>query len=171
MRNKITSAYQAFATDLEKERTTEELQQTEDWLYEEGEDQSADIYAKRLQDLEKLVDPIESRYKDVEARERASRAVLDTIREWKRHSQKLPPSQKDAILVACDEYEKWLLDMTEQQDSLPKNKEPVLWASHIEIEADNLKMRMEGILKSKRAQPDNDSYPDEPRRVDDMQVD
>jgi len=51
----ILDTYQGFATESEKDEISNKLQQTEDWLYEDGDDESAAVYAERLQDLIKVI--------------------------------------------------------------------------------------------------------------------
>ncbi|XP_074307514.1 heat shock 70 kDa protein 16-like [Silene latifolia] len=169
MRNKILSAYQAFATESEKGVISEKLQQTEDWLYEEGEDESANVYAETLHDIKKLVDPIESRYKDEEARGRAAKYLLTTIREWQRGSHALPVSKREAVLAECSQSERWHREKTQQQESWPKNKDPVLWSSDIEKEANNLLKSLNYIKGSPHQE--NESYSDERSNRDDMEED
>ncbi|KAK9681562.1 hypothetical protein RND81_10G011100 [Saponaria officinalis] len=172
MRNKILSEYRPFATDSEREVTSEELQKTEDWLYDDGEDESANVYAKRLQDLQELVNPIERRYKDKEARAHAARVLLDVISECQRQSQSLRASEKEAVLAECGRCEQWLLEKIQQQDSWPEYEDPVLWSSDIEKEAEILKTKVNHIVKSRGSpEPCNESYFDERSRGDDMQVD
>ncbi|KAH9622248.1 hypothetical protein KSS87_011771 [Heliosperma pusillum] len=157
MRNKILSAYQAFATESEKGVISEKLQHTEDWLYEEGEDESANVYAETLHDIKKLVDPIESRYKDEEARERAARCFLDVIRKWQ--SLSLPASEREAVLAECARSEQWLQEKRQQQDSCPKNKDPVLW-------------NLNSIIRPRGSpQQEDESYSDGRSNQDDMEED
>lgn len=76
-RNKLFNTYRGFVTESEKQEISRNLQQTEEWLYEDGDVESANMYADRLQNLQKLVDPIENRYKDEEARAEAAKHLLD----------------------------------------------------------------------------------------------
>nr|GFA63416.1 heat shock 70 kDa protein 16-like [Tanacetum cinerariifolium] len=63
-RSKLSSAYRSFATDSEKEGITASLQETEDWLYEDSDDDSDEPdYTSKLDDLKKQegfknIDPI-----------------------------------------------------------------------------------------------------------------
>lgn len=43
-----------MTTDSEVEIISETLQKTEDWLYEEGDDESETVYIRRLEDLSKV---------------------------------------------------------------------------------------------------------------------
>ncbi|KAJ6427415.1 hypothetical protein OIU84_022918 [Salix udensis] len=52
MRNKdfqLSDKYQEFVTDPEREGFTAKLQETEDWLYEDGEDETKGVYIAKLE--------------------------------------------------------------------------------------------------------------------------
>ncbi|KAJ4982362.1 hypothetical protein NE237_033199 [Protea cynaroides] len=131
-RNKIFQTYRSFATDSEREGISKNLQQTEEWLYEDGDDESEKVYTSKLEGLKKMVDPIESRYKDEEARAQATRDLLQCIVDHRMAVRSLPPNERDAVINECNKAEQWLRDKTQQQDLLPKNADPILWASEIE---------------------------------------
>ncbi|XP_052175135.1 heat shock 70 kDa protein 15-like [Diospyros lotus] len=64
MRNKLQDKYHEFVTDLEKrEAFIAKLQEVEDWLYEDGEDETKGVYVAKLEELKKQGDPIEEHYK------------------------------------------------------------------------------------------------------------
>lgn len=44
------------------------------------------------------------------------------------------------IVDECNKAEQWLREKTQQQDSLPKNTDPVLWSSDIKSRAEDLEM-------------------------------
>ncbi|KAL8113861.1 hypothetical protein AgCh_020955 [Apium graveolens] len=54
MRNKLHDKYQGFVTDAEREEFLAILQQVEDWLYEDGEDETKGVYIARLEELKKV---------------------------------------------------------------------------------------------------------------------
>lgn len=163
-RNKILSTYKDFTADSEKEGICENLQQTENWLYEDGDDESADVYAERLQDLKKLVDPIESRYKDEEARLQAARNLSNLIKECQRAT--LPASERETVLAECTKYDRWLQEKIQVQDSQPKNIDPVIWSSDIEEKAKALEEWFKHRLNAK-----GNAYSDHRSTGDDMDVD
>jgi len=45
---------QEFVTDSEREGFITKLQETEDWLYEDGEDESKGVYIAKLDELKKV---------------------------------------------------------------------------------------------------------------------
>ena len=82
----LNDKYHDFVTDPEREEFTAILQQVEDWLYEDGEDETKGVYVAKLEELKKVCcctksfffscvlylnlcylqrgDPIEFRYKE-----------------------------------------------------------------------------------------------------------
>ncbi|XP_016399454.1 heat shock 70 kDa protein 4-like [Sinocyclocheilus rhinocerous] len=71
VRDKLCGIYERYVTEDESNRLTIMLEDTEIWLYEEGEDQEKDIYQDKLSELKKFGEPIEERYREHEGRPRA----------------------------------------------------------------------------------------------------
>ncbi|KAG6776856.1 hypothetical protein POTOM_016646 [Populus tomentosa] len=133
----IFSKYQSFATESERDEISINLQKTEEWLYEdEPDDESENIYNQKLEDLRKLVDPIEIRYKEDEARGKARKDLLSCIADYRMNAGSLTAGERDAVIDECNKAEKWLQEKTQQQDSLPKNVDPVLWSCEIKRKAE-----------------------------------
>ncbi|KAK4778459.1 hypothetical protein SAY86_005987 [Trapa natans] len=53
-RNKLLNTYGSFASDSEREGISMSLQQTQDWLYDEGDDEIENAYDLKLNDLKKV---------------------------------------------------------------------------------------------------------------------
>lgn len=149
MRNKLFSTYRSFASDQEREGISRSLQETEEWLYDDGDDETVNTYASKLEDLKKLVDPIENRYKDGEARAQSTRDLLQCIVEYRTAVGSLPPEQRDFIISECYKAEQWLREIAQQQDSLPKNTDPILWSGDIKRRTEDLKLKCQHILNGK----------------------
>ena len=47
--------YQEFVTDSDREALIAKLQEVEDWLYEDGEDETKGVYIAKLEELKKVV--------------------------------------------------------------------------------------------------------------------
>ncbi|GER52959.1 heat shock 70 kDa protein 16 [Striga asiatica] len=173
-RNKLLNSYRSFVTDAEKEGISSNLQQTEEWLYEDGDNESEFVYAEKLKDLQKMMDPIEYRYKDGEARAVATRHLLNSIVEYRMAAGSLPPAEKDAVIGECNKAEEWLREKTQLQDSLPKNADPVLWSGEITRKAQALDEMYKSVVggnKSPSPQPDAARESGTRSNRDDMEVD
>lgn len=157
MRDKIFSKYQSFATESERNEISINLQKTEEWLYEdEPDDESENIYNQKLEDLRKLVDPIEIRYKEDEAREKARKDLLSCIADYRMNAGPLTAGERDAVIDECNKAENWLQEKTQQQDLLPKNVDPVLWSCEIKRKAEGFDATCKYITKSLPRTDDSD---------------
>lgn len=153
VRNKLFETYRSFATEKEKEEISRSLQQTEEWLYEDGDDETENVYTTKLNELTKLIDPIENRYKDEEARRLATRELLNCIVEHRMAVNSLPAFERDAIMEECNEAEQWLRDKSQLQDGLPKNADPVLWSHEIVRTTEALDMSCKNIMRRSYGSP------------------
>lgn len=152
-RSKLLDTYRSFASESEKERISTNLQQTEEWLYEDGDDESENVYSKKLEDLKKLIDPIEMRYMDEEARAQAKKVLLNCIEEHRMAVKSAHPTEREAVLNECFKAEKWLQERTQLQDSLPKNADPIIWSSEIKRNTEALDAMCKHIMRSKSSGP------------------
>ncbi|KAM1807812.1 hypothetical protein FF1_030531 [Malus domestica] len=141
MQNKLLNTYRSFASYQEREGISRSLQQTEEWLYDDGEDETENAYTSKLEDLQKLVNPIENRYKDEEARLQATRDLLKCIGDYRMAA--------NSVFNECYKVEQWLRKKNQQQDSLPKNVDPVLWSNDIKSRIEELKSRCNHVFRSR----------------------
>ncbi|KAL5548354.1 hypothetical protein UlMin_003585 [Ulmus minor] len=149
MRNKLFNTYRSFASDQEREDISRSLQQTEDWLYDDGDDETENAYTSKLEDLKKLVDPIENRYRDEDARAQATRDLLKCIEDYRMAMDSLPHKDKKLIDTECTKAEQWLIERSQQQESLPKNIDPMLWSSEIKKKAEELDSACKHVLRTR----------------------
>ncbi|XP_057758209.1 heat shock 70 kDa protein 16 [Arachis stenosperma] len=162
MRNKLFNTYRSFATDQERDDISKRLQETEEWLYEDGYDETELAYTTKLEDLKKLVDPIENRYKDEEGRDQARRDLLKCILELRGTADSLPPQDKELVLNECNKAEQWLSEKMQQQESWPKNIDPIFWSSDIQGKAEDLKITCQRKLDSRTSPMEEDVGEDKP---------
>ncbi|CAI0436428.1 unnamed protein product [Linum tenue] len=154
MRNKLFNTLRSFASDEEREGISRSLQETEEWLYGDGDDETENAYTTKMQDLKQLVDPVENRYKDEEARAYATRELLNSIAEFRASSESLPNEDRELMMHECNKTEQWLRTRTEEQESRPKDIDPVLSSRDVKHQAEALNSTWKQILR-KRASPAN----------------
>ncbi|XP_051536541.1 heat shock 70 kDa protein 4-like isoform X2 [Myxocyprinus asiaticus] len=71
MRDKLHGVLENFVNETNRDSFSIKLEDTENWLYEEGEDQQKQVYVDKLAELKKLGEPILSRYIEAEERPKA----------------------------------------------------------------------------------------------------
>ncbi|KAK3061696.1 hypothetical protein LTS18_005632 [Coniosporium uncinatum] len=64
LRGKIDDQYAEHASEDEKTKLKEKLEQSEDWLYDEGEDATKATYVAKIEEIRAVAGPIVQRYKD-----------------------------------------------------------------------------------------------------------
>ncbi|XP_023761841.2 heat shock 70 kDa protein 15 [Lactuca sativa] len=170
MRNKLHDKLQEFVTDSDREALIGKLQETEDWLYEDGEDETKGVYVAKLDELKKQGDPIEQRYKEHSERGSAVEQLLGVINAYRQAAasgdskyEHIDLNEKQKVLNDCSEAENWLREKTQQQESLPKHADPVLLSSDIRRKAEALDRGCRPIMsKPKPAPPKAASPPEAP---------
>uniref|UniRef100_A0A8C7ITE8 Heat shock protein 4b n=1 Tax=Oncorhynchus kisutch TaxID=8019 RepID=A0A8C7ITE8_ONCKI len=71
MRDKLHGRLEKFVSEADRDILSLQLEDTENWLYEDGEDQPKQQYIDKLAVLKKLGQPIQERYMESEERPRA----------------------------------------------------------------------------------------------------
>eukprot|EP01018_Ginkgo_biloba_P010427 Gb_20168 [translate_table: standard] len=160
MRNKLFDKYRNYATETEREELSRKLQQTEDWLYEEGDDETRGVYNAKLEELKKIGDPIEQRYKEEEARNKAARDLMYYINSYRNAAlskdvkfDHIDLNEKEKVLMECSKAEEWLREKIRQQDATPKCANPILLSGDIRKKAETLDMFCKPIMTKPKPTP------------------
>ncbi|ONK66427.1 uncharacterized protein A4U43_C06F7900 [Asparagus officinalis] len=160
MRNKLHDKYEEFVQTAERDDLTAKLQEVEDWLYEDGEDETKGVYIAKLEELKKQGDPIEERYKEWTEREPASSQLGYCINSYREAALSKDPKfdhidveEKQKVINECGQAEAWLREKKQQQDALPKYATPVLFSADIKRKAEALDRFCRPIMTKPRPPP------------------
>ncbi|GKV10154.1 hypothetical protein SLEP1_g21561 [Rubroshorea leprosula] len=170
MRNKLSDKYHEFVIPQEKEEFMAKLQEVEDWLYEDGEDETKGVYIAKLEELKKQGDPIEQRYKEYSERGSVIDQLVYCINSYREAAMSNDPkfdhielAEKQKVLNECVEAEAWLREKKQQQDQLPKHAMPVLLSADVRRKAEALDRFCRPIMtKPKPAKPATPETPATP---------
>ncbi|GLU22182.1 hypothetical protein SLE2022_382750 [Rubroshorea leprosula] len=170
MRNKLSDKYHEFVIPQEKEEFMAKLQEVEDWLYEDGEDETKGVYVAKLEELKKQGDPIEQRYKEYSERGSVIDQLVYCINSYREAAMSNDPkfdhielAEKQKVLNECVEAEAWLREKKQQQDQLPKHVMPVLLSADVRRKAEALDRFCRPIMtKPKPAKPATPETPATP---------
>lgn len=169
MRNKLSDKYQEFVTDSEREGFTTILQEVEDWLYEDGEDETKGVYIAKLEELKKQGDPIEERYKESVNRGAVIDQLVRCVNSYREAAVSNDPrfdhieiSEKEKVLNECVEAEAWLRDKKLQQDSLAKYVNPILSSADVLKKTETLDRFCKPIMMKPRPAPAKPATPEAP---------
>uniref|UniRef100_A0A1D1XPC8 Heat shock protein 14 n=1 Tax=Anthurium amnicola TaxID=1678845 RepID=A0A1D1XPC8_9ARAE len=169
MRNKLHDKYEDFVTASEKEEFISKLQEVEDWLYEDGEDETKGVYIAKLEELKKQGDPIEERYKENLERGPIIEQLVYCINSYREAALSKDPkfdhidiAEKQKVINECGEAETWLREKKQQQDVLPKYATPVLLSADVKRKAEALDRFCRPIMTKPRPAPQKPQTPSTP---------
>ncbi|KAJ6706343.1 HEAT SHOCK 70 KDA PROTEIN 14 [Salix purpurea] len=169
MRNKLSDKYHEFVTDPEREGFTAKLQETEDWLYEDGEDETKGVYIAKLEELKKEGDPIEERYKEYMERGSVIDQLAYCINSYREAAvssdlkfDHIDMAEKQKVLNECVEAEAWLRERKQHQDSLPKHATPALLSADVRKKAETLDRFCRPIMTKPKPKPAKPATPETP---------
>uniref|UniRef100_A0ACD5U7P9 Uncharacterized protein n=1 Tax=Avena sativa TaxID=4498 RepID=A0ACD5U7P9_AVESA len=160
MRNKLYEKYNDFVTSEDKETLMAKLQEVEDWLYEDGEDETKGVYLAKLEELKEVGGPIELRHKESEERGPAVEQLAYCIRSFREaalsNDQKfdhIDIAEKQKVVNECSAVESWLTEKKQQQDALPKHANPAILVSDLKKKADALDRFCKPIMTKPKPAP------------------
>lgn len=169
MRNKLNDKYQEFVVASERDGFITKLQEVEDWLYEDGEDETKGVYIAKLEELKKQGDPIEERYKEYSDRGEVIDQLVCCINSYRGAAMSNDPkfdhidiTEKQKVLNECVEAENWLREKKQQQDSLPKFANPVLLSADIRKKAEAVDRSCKPIMTKPKPKPAKPATPETP---------
>ncbi|XP_034739457.1 heat shock 70 kDa protein 4b isoform X2 [Etheostoma cragini] len=82
MRDKLHGMLEKFVSESDRDILSLKLEDTENWLYEDGEDQPKQVYIDKLAELKKLGQPIKERYTEAEERPKAFEELGKQIQQY-----------------------------------------------------------------------------------------
>ncbi|XP_052158244.1 heat shock 70 kDa protein 15-like [Oryza glaberrima] len=169
MRNKLYDKYNDFVTAEDKEAFIAKLQEVEDWLYEDGEDETKGVYVAKLEELKKVGGPIEARYKEWMDRGPSIDQLAYCINSFRDAALSKDPKfdhiemeEKQKVINQCSEAEVWLREKIQQQDALPKHANPVLLSSDLKKKAETVDRFCKPIMMKPKPAPKPQTPPQTP---------
>ncbi|KAJ8756024.1 hypothetical protein K2173_024570 [Erythroxylum novogranatense] len=169
MRSKVGDKYHEFVIESEREQFMSKLQDVEDWLYEDGEDETKGVYIAKLDELKKQGDPIEHRYKEHSERGSVIEQLVYCVNSYREAAMSNDPkfdhidlAEKQKVLFECAEAEAWLREKKHHQDSLPKYAPPALLSADIRKKAEAVDRFCRPIMTKPKPAPPKPATPETP---------
>uniref|UniRef100_A0A7N8YH30 Heat shock protein 4a n=1 Tax=Mastacembelus armatus TaxID=205130 RepID=A0A7N8YH30_9TELE len=148
MRDKLHGVLEKFVNEADRDAFSLKLEDTENWLYEDGEDQQKQVYIDKLAELKKIGQPIYERY--IESEERP-KAFEDLGRQLQMYMKIIEAYKSKAEQYAhLDELEVtrvdkhvndtmvWMNSKMNQQNSQNLTMEPVVKVEEIKAKTKEL---------------------------------
>ncbi|XP_056446700.1 heat shock 70 kDa protein 4L [Gadus chalcogrammus] len=141
LRNKLCGVYEKYITEEESSRLSLMLEDTENWLYEEGEDQPKQIYVDKLDELKRFGQPIEDKHRENEDRPRAFEELgkklqlymkaVDCFKQKDERYMHLQVEEMGAVEKCVTESMVWMNSKMNAQSKVPITQDPVVQVADI----------------------------------------
>jgi len=141
MRDKLTEQYNAYIKESDAEYLKSQLEVTENWLYDEGEDAKTEVYQERLHSLKKMGDPVVERYIDCDKRTQAfnelntrfGRAIkfIDHCQKKVEAYDHIDPEDVLKVEKILKECQQWANEACSKQAAKAKYDAPHVWSSQV----------------------------------------
>ncbi|XP_005083227.1 heat shock protein 105 kDa isoform X2 [Mesocricetus auratus] len=147
-RDKLCGPYEKFICEQEHEKFLRLLTETEDWLYEEGEDQAKQAYIDKLAQLMEMGTPVEDRFQEAEERPK----VFETLGRQLQHYAKIAAdfrskdekynhideSEMKKVEKSVNEVMEWMNNVMNAQAKRSLDQDPVVRTHEIEDKIEEL---------------------------------
>ncbi|OXB54465.1 hypothetical protein ASZ78_016504 [Callipepla squamata] len=140
-RDKLCGVFEKFITEEDTNKLTLMLEDTENWLYEDGEDQPKQVYMDKLQELRKFGEPIQERYMEHEERPKVLnelgkkiQLLMKAVEAYKNKDEKydhLDPAEMEKVEKYISEAMNWLNTKMNAQNKLSLTQDPVVKVAEI----------------------------------------
>lgn len=136
MREKLSEKYEKYISETDRDTFRKLLNDTEDWLYEEGEDEKKQVYVARLSDLKSLGDPVVRRFNEAQDRPKVAEDLGRIIQLYNKFLHKY--NEKDEAVAHIDQKDvekvhaevtsvsTWFNQTIQKQNMIELHQDPVM---------------------------------------------
>ncbi|WAQ98137.1 HSP97-like protein [Mya arenaria] len=163
MRDKLCGPLETYSMEEDRENFSKLLGDTEEWLYDEGEDQNKQVYIDKLAELRKIGDPIQSRYRESMERPDAFnslghqlqlvRKFLDAVAAKDEKFSHLEKEDIEKVTKCLKEKQEWFDKQLNAQNKLKKHENPAVLASQIRQTEQSLMSTCNPVINKPKPKP------------------
>ncbi|KAF8785641.1 heat shock protein 105 kDa-like [Argiope bruennichi] len=182
-RGKLGEELEKFVTDQERDDIRQYLDETENWLYDEGEDQQKSVYVERLNKLKKHGDPVMFRYSEWEQRPGAMNAlgsslqmVHKALQSYETKEETYAHIEKEDMMKVksiWEQKEQWYGQYLHSLANLQPYQNPPVTVSQIMKEREDLERQVYPILNKPKPKveppPEDKNVNGQPQTDSEMQ--
>uniref|UniRef100_H3DJ04 Heat shock protein family A (Hsp70) member 4 like n=1 Tax=Tetraodon nigroviridis TaxID=99883 RepID=H3DJ04_TETNG len=141
LRDKLGGVYEKYITESDSKQVTLLLEETENWLYEDGEDQPKQVYEEKLEALKRLGQPIQDRHREHEDRPRAFEELgkklqiymkfLDSFKQKDERFLHLSLEEMGTVEKCVNDSMSWMNSRMNAQSKLSITQDPAVKVADI----------------------------------------
>ncbi|XP_071383839.1 heat shock 70 kDa protein 4L isoform X1 [Centroberyx affinis] len=169
LRDKLCGLYEKYITEEDGNRLTLMLEDTENWLYEEGEDQPKQVYVDKLDALKRFGQPIQERHREQEDRPRAFEELgkklqlyMKTVDSYKQKDERylhLNAEEMSVVEKCVNESMGWMNSKMNAQSKLAITQDPIVKVADIIAKIQELEDMCNPVIN--RPKPKVEEAPEE----------
>ncbi|KAF9079615.1 adenyl-nucleotide exchange factor sse1, partial [Mortierella sp. AD031] len=159
-RSKVDGVYKDFINPADKEKFVNDLNDAENWLYDEGDETTKSVYAAKLGELHVVGKPVVERYREVEARANAARELRESINQLMSQATSseekyahIPEEEKNSIVEKCSKAQTWIENKIERQSMMKKYETPAFTSAEVRKQRDDIVYFATPILNKPKPKP------------------
>ncbi|KAL6053180.1 hypothetical protein STEG23_025356 [Scotinomys teguina] len=148
MRDKLSGEYEKFVSEDDRNSFTLKLEDTENWLYEDGEDQPKQVYVDKLAELKNLGQPIKTRFQESEERPKLFEELGKQIQQYMKvissfknkedQYEHLDAADMTKVEKSTNEAMEWMNNKLNLQNKQSPTLDPVVKTKEIEAKIKEL---------------------------------
>ncbi|XP_075055056.1 heat shock protein 105 kDa [Mixophyes fleayi] len=143
-RDKLSGPYSRFICEEDLSRISELLTETENWLYEDGEDQPRQIYVEKLDELKKLCTPVHERYREALERPKMFEQLGQRLQHYAKIVEEYNSQSEEYDHISADNMKKvakcvketmdWMSNSMNAQAKQRLEQNPVVYVHEIKAQ-------------------------------------
>ncbi|KAF6119054.1 heat shock protein family H (Hsp110) member 1 [Phyllostomus discolor] len=155
-RDKLCGPYEKFICEKDHQNFLRLLTETEDWLYEEGEDQAKQAYVDKLEELMKIGTPIKVRFQEAEERPKMFEELGQRLQHYakiaanfRNNDEKynhIDESEMKKVEKSVNEVMEWMNNVMNAQATKSLDQDPVVRSQEIKAKIKELNNTCEPVV-------------------------
>ncbi|XP_061027170.1 heat shock protein 105 kDa isoform X1 [Eubalaena glacialis] len=155
-RDKLCGPYEKFICEQDHQNFLRLLTETENWLYEEGEDQAKQAYVDKLEELMKIGTPIKVRFQEAEERPKMFEELGQRLQhyakiaaDFRNNDEKynhIDESEMKKVEKSVNEVLEWMSNIMNAQAKKSLDQDPVVRAQEIRAKIKELNNTCEPVV-------------------------
>ncbi|XP_032466715.1 heat shock protein 105 kDa isoform X4 [Phocoena sinus] len=156
VRDKLCGPYEKFICEQDHQNFLRLLTETENWLYEEGEDQAKQTYVDKLEELMKIGTPIKVRFQEAEERPKIFEELGQRLQhyakmaaDFRNNDEKynhIDESEMKKVEKSVNEVMEWMNNIMNAQAKKSLDQDPVVRAQEIRAKIKELNNTCEPVV-------------------------
>ncbi|XP_022376340.1 heat shock protein 105 kDa isoform X3 [Enhydra lutris kenyoni] len=155
-RDKLCGPYEKFICEQDHQNFLRLLTETENWLYEEGEDQAKQAYVDKLEELMKIGTPVKVRFQEAEERPKMFEELGQRLQhyakvaaDFRNNDEKynhIDESEMKKVEKSVNEVMEWMNNIMNAQAKKSLDQDPVVRAQEIKAKIKELNNTCEPVV-------------------------